>query len=162
MGQWYFPSDDVLKMPLSKIGAICFRSTNQSINDSTGTNIIFNSASPNRNDNGQEMWEGVTNPDRITLGDQDGDAGIYVVMFNSRWAPNATGIRVCYIRVNGTIKLRSTVPAATGVAEADTIVGIFSLEAGDYLEARVYQTSGAALNHYATESRFAVWKIGEP
>lgn len=75
--------------------------------------------------------------------------GVYWVRGNASFSANATGIRQCFVRKNGTTLVtpygnRSAV--AVGTNEAVDTQGLVTLAAGDYLELITFQTSGAPLN----------------
>ena len=89
------------------------------------------------------LWEGVTNPSRITVN----RAGWFWANCAIEFAASATGDRTIGFRKNGIASLigGQTNKSATLAQEMTTAV-LISLIAGDYLEVWVNQTSGGALN----------------
>jgi hypothetical protein len=91
------------------------------------------------------MHSTVTNTSRITIQ----TAGRYLVCCNVYYAANATGTRFVDVLKNGT-----TAPAGSGLristASSGTANLFFAstlvLVVGDYIECRVHQNSGGALN----------------
>lgn len=85
----------------------------------------------------------ITNTSRLTCK----TAGIYDIWAAVEFAGNATGIRYLSIRLNGTTYIaRIGAPATSTIIHALNVSCHYSLTANDYLEALVYQNSGAALN----------------
>lgn len=74
-------------------------------------------------------------------------AGVYEIVFNFSWFYAANGERFADIIVNATTQIASQRfnPNAGGAAEMFVATTSF-LNAGDYVECRVYQTIGAPLN----------------
>ncbi|HZQ33730.1 MAG TPA: hypothetical protein VFB19_18610 [Mycobacterium sp.] len=90
------------------------------------------------------MHEAVIHPSRLTAN----TTGWYAVTANAQFAANATGVRLAYLTVNGTKRAATQVQhnaAATGVTGVSTSDYVY-LNATDYLELVVQQTSTAALN----------------
>ena len=86
-----------------------------------------------------------TNTGRITI--PTGKTGKFLISFQLRYSPNATGRRIGYIFKNGTTELWSA--QVNGTATNDTVFTgtyVISLAATDYLECRTYQNSGGALD----------------
>lgn len=117
-----------------------YRTTPQSITNNTLTTLSFNTEMYDTD----TMHDNTTNPERITFT----TAGIYIVTLNCTWKKNTTGDRIAQIRKGGTDILAYESKDAGGadlfVGHSITIEDTFS--AGNYVEARVQQTSGAALN----------------
>lgn len=88
------------------------------------------------------MHSTATNTERITFT----TAGKYLVTGHVVWAANATGVRSIHIRANGTTPLASHEQAAHSGENSMSISTVYSFAAGDYVELRVNQTSGGALN----------------
>jgi hypothetical protein len=73
--------------------------------------------------------------------------GIYYIWFGASFDANTTGFRQISIRLNGTIALvRQRQTAVNGDNTEMSISTIYALTATDYVEARVLQTSGGALD----------------
>lgn len=96
------------------------------------------------------LWEGTTNPSRITVN----RAGYFLAVACVEFAANATGDRSVGFRKNGVASLigGQTIKSATLANELQTSALIF-LVAGDYLEVWVNQTSGGALNVTTTAAK---------
>lgn len=138
-----------LARPLSALGSTppildavaVYRSTNQSINDSSWTSITHDTV----------RWQLVTNtiwvatsPTRFTIV----RPGVYTLHAGAWFAANATGIRGVRFFVNNAVSigdhLHQNIGAVISMAmEASTI---YSFNAGDYIEMQVYQNSGGPLN----------------
>jgi hypothetical protein len=101
------------------------------------------------------MWEGVTNPTRITVPLD----GWYTFTGWVSFAANATGIRGVKVRQGGSTSLavHRVSTASAGTTELTVVSGPVSLSATNYVELTVEQTSGGALN--ATPA-FGVHYIG--
>jgi hypothetical protein len=92
------------------------------------------------------LHDTVTNNSRITI-PAGTAAKYYLITGMVRWASNNGGLRGFYLKKNNTTYLvdhsAGNLPAADFVMQFTDIV---SLVGGDYIELRVYQSSGAALN----------------
>lgn len=101
------------------------------------------------------MWAASPNNTRITVP----YAGWWAFTTNVAFVANATGVRGCMLRLNGssTIGMARYDASATGTANLSVFSGPVSLAANDYVEVAVDQTSGAPLD--ATPS-FGVHYIG--
>jgi uncharacterized protein YjbI with pentapeptide repeats len=73
--------------------------------------------------------------------------GVYLITANVFWAANTTGRRDLGIAVNGGFVAFDARPATSAVSEVPlAVTTTYLLEAGDFVEAKVEQTSGGALN----------------
>lgn len=90
-----------------------------------------------------------SNPSRFTV--PTGGDGLYVVIGQARWTGNGTGIRSARIYKNGT-SLQAQNDAASGTTDFTRleVAALINLVAGDYVELKVLQTSGGALNLLGT------------
>ena len=119
------------------ISARAFHSAAQSIPDNTTTSVALNS----------ERWDtdgihdNVTNNSRLTAQ----TAGKYIITGHVSWASNATGIRQVAIRLNGATGIAQT-RNATGDGRHQSIATVYDFAVNDYVEMRVVQVSGGALN----------------
>jgi len=88
----------------------------------------------------------VTNNSRLTV--PSGKAGKYLVNFQADFALNATGVRYAFITLNGSTNVGKVQLAPTGASDAwiVSVNAILNLSVGDYVEARLLQNSGGALN----------------
>jgi hypothetical protein len=97
--------------------------------------------------------DNTTNNSRITI--PTGLGGYYLVRLNTRFDINAAGVRRGMLYVNGAqiTDLPEYIPSvaiyATGIASV-----IVKLNAGDYLQHYVYQSSSVALNIYARNEEY--------
>lgn len=88
-------------------------------------------------------WD-VANPTRLTVR----TGGVYCVYGNVVWVNSAAGYRFLAITLNGNsryIALCSAV-AVAGVGPFMNVSGLFFLNEGDYVELRVFQTTGSPLD----------------
>ncbi len=119
------------------------RTTNQTIQNNTVTTCLFDTVDHD-NDN---MWEGVTNPDRITIR----TAGIYVIIGQVHWFGHPQGIRGQYINhsVAGLLAQAHTQIASTTQLWRGQVSTTWDCEVGDYFEWRLYHNCGDPLNSLA-------------
>lgn len=118
---------------------MAYHTVPQSIANNTLTTVALN----NELYDTDTMHDNTTNNSRLTIT----TAGFYEIVFNGVWKNNSTGDRIAQIRKNGTDILDYESKRAGG---ADLLVGHCvsvqeAFAATDYVEARVQQTSGAAL-----------------
>lgn len=124
------------------IGCRAYRSSNQSILDSTWTDVTLDSE---RYDNGT-MHDTGSNTERITI--PSGKGGRYLIGANASFAANATGFRAFRLRLNNTTTIAYEQRQNAGAA-SNTLCNmscIYDLSAADYVTLQVYQDSGGALN----------------
>ncbi|GAJ05864.1 unnamed protein product, partial [marine sediment metagenome] len=90
------------------------------------------------------MWEGVTNPDRITIK----TAGIYVIMGQVQWAASAAGYRGQLLQHSsaGLIAQTHTQQSASLNLWRGNVATTWDCAEGDYIELLIIQTSGAPLD----------------
>ncbi len=139
------------------LGARVFNNANISIPNNAATFLTFNSE---RFDN-DNIHDIAVNTDRLTVR----TAGIYVISGSVRWAANATGFRLLRIHLQAINQsLASSVHLNAGAVITDqTISTIYELVVGDFVQLRVQQNSGGALNievasQYSPE--FSMVKVG--
>jgi hypothetical protein len=140
------------------VGCSVYASSNQSINNATFTYLNFNSEEFDTD----SFHDNSTNNSRITI--PSGKSGKYLVVGNVHFSPNATGGRSFYLYKNGSADIFS-IDIPTSSATYDTSQNfslIRDLTAGDYLQLRVYQTSGGALDvvNGINDCRFQVQYLG--
>jgi hypothetical protein len=87
------------------------------------------------------MHNNSTNNSRITVPSD----GYYLVVFQNVWDTCATGIRKSFVRINGSAE-RLKQEIGPGPVVTHILSGVLWISAGQYVEACVYQTSGAALS----------------
>ena len=124
------------------VGASVYRSTTQSITNSTDTRIAFDAEDFDTN----AFHDSATNSERITI--PSGRGGTYRVSLGVHFAVNGTGLRVVRLRKNGTTYLgRYTLHSPTAGDDAAVVLTrTVALAAADYIEVEVWQSSGGALN----------------
>ena len=129
----------------------CKRTTNFSVATATWTEVPWNDADTEEFDT-NNMHDINTNPSRITAQ----VAGKYLVFGFIAWVDNTTGLRFLSVRLNGTTNIcaifLSKDPDGRWQAPVTTVI---QMAVGDYLELRVYQSSGGALAIYSG-SRFGI------
>lgn len=122
----------------SGIRARMYRTTDQTIANATLTQITFSTA----------RWD----TDGLTAGGAQFTArraDLYRMTAQARFAANATGQRVVYIRLNGTTLIAIDGRQAITVAATPTDIALsteYELVAGNTIQMLVYQDSGGALN----------------
>lgn len=116
-----------------------YNTTVQSIASGAFTTLAFNSE---RFDT-DGFHDTATNNSRLTV--PAGKAGKYLIGAHVEFSVSATGNRVIALRLNGSalIALQSTHPEGTDNSQT-SVVRLFDLAEGDYVEVQVYQTSGAS------------------
>lgn len=116
-----------------------YNSSTQSISTATLTTLTFNSE---RYDTGA-MHSTSTNTSRLTVP----KPGVYLVGGHVEFAANATGQRGLYLYLNGATYLAYDIHDASAANEtAVTVSTVDQFVVGDYVELRVYQSSGGMLN----------------
>lgn len=127
----------------NRMAAKVTHNANQSIATGTLTALSFNSEMIDTN----SLHSTITNTSRITV--FPGGAGLWHVGYSVRWATNGTGYRVATVLKNGstsTYYAYSLLPGTSAGPITQTGSDIIRLLDNDYVEVRVEQTSGGALN----------------
>jgi hypothetical protein len=121
------------------IGARVYNNANLSIANTTDTALTFNSE---RFDT-DSIHSTSSNTSRLTCQ----TPGVYLIHADVSFAINASGLRFVYLRLNGTtiIAESSMMPISTGARSHMVVTTLYELDAGDYVEVLVYQTSGGSL-----------------
>jgi hypothetical protein len=122
-------------------GCSLYNSAYQSIASATPTVATFDSE--NFDTDGYHSTS--TNTGRITI--PTGLGGKYLVIINMRWAANATGVRIAYLRKNGSSVGDFIVNQGNAQDSAWSRSAILNLTAGDYIYFDAYQESGGSLNY---------------
>jgi hypothetical protein len=116
----------------------------QSINTSTNTILAFNTERHDQAANAADtMHDIVTNNSRLTCR----YAGVYLIQASVEWATNVTGERIVELFLNNTTVIARDRRAAGAVGSI--VQGCYKqrlLAVNDFVEVRVFQTSGGALN----------------
>lgn len=129
-------------------GARVYRSTAQSINNTTSTALIFDTDRFN-GPAGNELWDSGVNPERLVAP----VSGVYVITGHVEWASDNTGIRTLSVRYNGTTNIASlSATAISGSAHRQSVSTVFFLTTSDYVTLVGYQSSGGALNANSSSS----------
>lgn len=130
----------------SKYAVHCQRiTTDQTISDSTTTAIAFNGEI---GDDDGDLHDNSTNPERIVAK----KAGWWLFSYQVRYAANAAGVRICWMRKNGSGSgsdiFANKSDNALGGGIAHTITGgmVVHMDLNDYVEVMVYQTSTGNLD----------------
>lgn len=137
-------------------GARVYHNISQSIPNATDTILAFNSEVYDTN----TIHDPVTNNSRLTCK----TAGKYLIIASVSFESNATGFRALLIWVNGATPIAVSDFNVSGAGRwMQAISTIYSLALNEYVEAGVYQTSGAALNLPRTgepQPKFMMQRIG--
>lgn len=135
-----------------------YNSANISVSNATVTALTFNSE---RFDT-DSIHSTASNTSRLTAT----TAGVYQITGHVRWASNATGSRLLYIRENGTaaISYEQIAASVNGEGIMD-VTALWKLAAGEYVELVTWQNSGGALNveawnYYSPEFEMAMVGVG--
>lgn len=121
------------------VGARVYHNANQSIADATSTILSFNSEDYDTDG----IHDNVTNNSRLTCQ----TAGKYTITASISFDANNTGDRSAAFVLNGTTSIsgQRVLPSNNGYTMLTPVV-IYDLSVSDYVEVRVYQNSGGALN----------------
>jgi len=130
------------------VGANATKTANQSLANATVTSISFDGTDILDTNN---FHDSTTNNTRMTI--PTGYGGKYLIQGTLEFASNTSGGREVYIRKNGTTNLQAIQTDAEGSLSM-MINGTFELAAADYVEIRAYQSSGGALDVWATNSGY--------
>jgi hypothetical protein len=127
--------------------------TDQNVNNNSNTTVNwgfedFDSA---------DMHDNATNNSRITVPED----GIYQISSQVNWIAVASGGRSINIYINGNA-FPSISQASDGPSLTSNASGVLSLSAGDFVEVKVFQSSGSAADvSSSAQSQFSVVKLGE-
>lgn len=147
-GKIYFKNDAGTEYDLGTsstptfVGARAHHNTTQSINDSAWTALNLNSE---RYDT-DAFHDTATNNSRLTV--PSAKDGKYLITANVEFAANGTGVRFVQIFLNGitTIALYGPQPGHATLNNRMSVSTVYDLVATDYVEIRVWQSSGGPLN----------------
>lgn len=121
-------------------GCVLTNAASQSISSSSITVVTFDTESLDTDG----FHSTVTNTGRITI--PSGKAGKYLFTAMGQFVNNGTGSRALYLYVNGTAKTSTSGITAGGLPTSMTAAFILDLAVADYVDVRVWQSSGGALN----------------
>ena len=107
-----------------------------------------------------DFWEGVTNPDRLTVP----SSGIYLVTVNVTWEANANGYRRLRIYHGATLVAANAIDIDSVITQSQSLTTILEMAAGEHVVSAVYQNSGGVLDieqaaEYTPE--FMICKLSE-
>ncbi len=122
----------------SREGVHVFHNSNQSISNSATTTLAFDTERFDDN----AMHDTVTNNSRLTAVIE----GRYLVCTNIRWQTNSSNARQVIFRTNGSVLVAVDNRAANSAATIHAFCSVQELDADDYIEVQVFQTSGGSLN----------------
>lgn len=137
------------------VGASVRRTSVQSITDSTATAISFDVEDF---DSGN-LYITVTQPTRLTAPSQ----GLYMITGSVAFAGSGAGVRQIYIKKNGSTRIATG--GAAGVAGTfsnnGSVATVAFMNAGDYAELVVVQTSGGNLDVLSSENYSPVFTMAK-
>ncbi len=135
--QWY---TQLLTPSFTVVGARTVLGSNQSISNNTATMLSFTGAVVDFNTN--TIWAG-GNPTRFTAP----FTGRYYLGAGVKWAASAAGTRRLRALVNGATLIDAHTNTSPGpLGQYQNISTVWQLNAADYVEFEVLQTSGVSLN----------------
>ena len=130
---------DIPTASQSSLGARVFNSANISITNNSESTTTFDSE---RFDT-DSIHSTVSNTGRLTAT----TAGRYQITGQIEWADGTTGRRQISIRLNGTTYISiNESPAAGAGTPSQVVTTLWNMATNDYVELRVFQNSGGALN----------------
>jgi hypothetical protein len=130
----------------SLVACRVYHNANQSIPNGSFTTLAFNSEDYDTD----TLHDTSTNNSRLTA-DRD---GYWLIFLHVSFDSNATGDRLVRITENGTNDIASIqVRASPGVTTDISLSTVYHLASTEYVEARVNQNSGGALNVSYTAER---------
>ena len=130
------------------VGANATKTANQSLANATLTAITFDGTDIL---DSNSFHNPASNSSRMTI--PAGYGGKYLIQAQIQWASSATGGREVQIYKNGTTVLQYIQEDAEGSLNM-AISGTYGLVATDYVEIRAYQSSGGALDVWASNSGY--------
>ncbi len=134
------PSDWNAAHTLAGEGARVYHNANQSTTDGTWTTLAFNSEKKDTD----AIHDNSTNNSRLTCK----TAGAYLIIGMVYWAANAAGRRIIQIAFSDGVATGYINAMNVGTAEphAMQVSAIKDLAVNEYVELKVFQASGGALN----------------
>jgi hypothetical protein len=110
--------------------------------NNTLTTVPFNAESFDTN----AFHDNVTNNSRITV--PAGKAGYYMFTASGQYNNNTNGRREMYMAKNGTLQISSDISPSGGAYPTPLLALPIYLAVSDYVEVKLYQSSGAGLDFY--------------
>ena len=130
-----------------RTGVYCSRTANQSIPDSTATNVSFDTEGYD-----SDAYIATTS---TTVTIPSGLGGLYTVSANCIWSASPIGgSALSYLQVTsgGDIERSDSIGTRNSVAQT------LALDAGDSITVAVWQSTGGAIN--ITDCRLRAWRLG--
>lgn len=146
-------SPDPLQAAFGPAAASVLRTTAQSVPNNTTTSVSFGAAEYQSGDT--PLWTAGA-PTRLTAP----VAGEYMMGGSTRFVANATGTRFFQLIISGNYNLTQIESlGSASIAASCSLTGFHYLNAGDFLELKVTQTSGGALNmdDYGFDDVIRMW-----
>ena len=129
------------KVKMAKVGCHLGGTGAQSISDSTDTTLTWDSETYDTD----AFHSTSSNTNRITI--PSGLDGVYLVVLSVRFAASATGDRRAWVENSaGTVLARVMARATAASFTQLNLSFMWEAAAADYFSARVYQSSGGALD----------------
>jgi len=150
-GQAYSYADTPQGYPFGTVTIRVERSTNQSIPNDTWTALSFDTIVSEEKPATTGQWSS-GDPTKLICR----LPGYYLINAHVRIAQNATGARGINIMKNGTALIANIFSPASGFDSHFQVNATVKLDTGDYIEATVFQNSGAALDAVATSNNLYI------
>ena len=150
-GQAYSYADTPQGYPFGTVTIRVERSTNQSIPNNTWTALSFDTIVSEEKPATTSQWSSGS-PTRLICR----LPGYYLINAHVRIAQNATGARGINIMKNGTGLIANIFSPASGFDSHFQVNATVKLDTGDYIEAKAFQNSGAALDAVATSNNLYI------
>ena len=156
-GQAYSYADSPQNYPFGTVAIRVERSSNQSIPNNTWTTLSFDTIVTEEKPATTSQWSS-GDPTKLICR----LPGYYLINAHVRIGQNATGARGMNILKNGTALIANIFSPTSGFDSHFQVNATVKLDTGDYIEARVFQNSGAALDaKYSSNNLFLEWiRIG--
>jgi len=140
----------------SFVGVRVFRSTTQSVNNDTATEITFDSESWDTN----SFHSTSSDTGRITI--PVGQAGKYIFELGFQYDANATGVRQFNLYKNGSSIREFTNNTVSAGVTAYSVSYIYDCAESDYFQFYTYQNSGGTrtLASGTDKTYFSAYKVG--
>jgi hypothetical protein len=135
------------------VGASVYKSANQSITTATVTAVTWDAEIFDTN----AFHDNATNNNRFTI--PSGYGGKYLITVGLAWGSNVTGERTTNIRKNGSTYVGYSTDDSSAGYQSNPLATVLSLNAADYIELLVYQTSGGNVNVSGGGIGEAFWQI---
>ena len=160
-GVWYFVAPGSL---VPKDGCKVLLTSNFSIPNNAITPVTWTAGNSEEKFDTNGYHNPDSNPGRLTV--PPGSEGTFLVLARLEYEPNATDVRVAYLRhkdsggvqVEVSTEVRPNNTASYSVAVS--VMDVFDMEAGDYVQVDGLQVSGVALNLFAGSTHLTMIRLG--